>query len=593
MVHGEMSSPLKSSLPEPTSRRSERMAHPSEPLLTSVAVVTRSLPSLAPLSHIATAISAFLDASLAYSLESASRSGLVHLLDRLKLREFPGVNAEFRAARRAYGSRMAARAGDLRVLQWWMFKYDGSCGPAVECVAFKAAVEASQQHVLQWLYDQDRVPYKYLETEAPIECSDPLIVYWLLEIEYPFKLKILIDKSVRKSNLESLKWAHSHPEKFHFDQASNAMLIAAEMGHLELLQWMHENLPIGRSIKMLRVAAAGGHLDVVKWLCRTFPTGYFMLPDSSTVCNGHFEVVRWLTSQFKWQSQYARESWIMEGIDAAILSGHIDILHYFYEMRPVNRRNHALRWAAYSGNFELVQWLDNLDAENSPWSMNDAAANGHMKIVLWLNNHRREGCTTDAMDRAAGNNHMKIVQWLHTHRTEGCTTGAMDRAAANGHLEMVQWLHENRKEGCTKNAIDSAAINGHFEIVKWLLENRSEGCTVRAMTGAAENGYFEILECLYEYQAPMSTSIAIERATINGHLKVVQWLYDHGSEGCSTKALSQAALNGHMEIVKFFAKIYNIRGSFNTIKHMYESGQFALLEWVAEHDHVYYNAARV
>lgn len=26
---------------------------------------------------------------------------------------------------------------------------------------------------------------------------------------------------------------------------------------------------------------------------------------------------------------------------------------------------------------------------------------------------------------------------------------AMDLAAANGHLDVVKWLHENRKEGCT------------------------------------------------------------------------------------------------------------------------------------------------
>lgn len=582
--------------PFPVSIPSKRMTHHlSEPVLTSVTVVCRSLPLLAPLTHVAGLIGSFLDTSRSYTLERGSRLGFVHLLDRLKLREFPGVNAEFRAARRSHGVRMAAQAGDLRVLQWWMSRYDDdcSCSDTINYIAFKAAVEAAQQHVAQWLYDDDRVPYEKLETEPAIECYDSLIIYWLVEINYPHKIKVFSDMSARKSNLEALKWAHSHPEKFVFDQSSNGMLIAAELGHLEILQWMYANLPIGRPIKMLRVAATNGHLNVVKWLCRTFPTGYFMLPDSSTISNGHFEVVRWLTWQFKWQSQYARESWIMEGIDAAILSGHIDILRYLYELRPVNRRNHALRWAAYSGNIALVKWLDSLEAENSPWSMNDAAANGHLEIVQWLHSHRREGCTTDAMDRAAGNNHTIIVRWLHTHRTEGCTTGAMDRAAANGHLQMVQWLHENREEGCTKNAIDSAAMNGHFDVVKWLLETRSEGCTVRAMTGAADNGYLEILECLYANQAPMSTSIAIERATINGHLRVVQWLYDHGSEGCSTKALSQAALNGHVDIVQFFAKIYNIRGSFNSMKQMYETGQFALLEWVAEHDRVFFDAVRV
>ena len=57
------------------------------------------------------------------------------------------------------------------------------------------------------------------------------------------------------------------------------------------------------------------------------------------------------------------------------------------------------------------------------------------------------------MDRAAKNGHLKMVQWLHNHRKEGCTTVAMDWAAENGHLEIVQWLHQNRNEGCTKRAM--------------------------------------------------------------------------------------------------------------------------------------------
>jgi ankyrin repeat protein len=38
----------------------------------------------------------------------------------------------------------------------------------------------------------------------------------------------------------------------------------------------------------------------------------------------------------------------------------------------------------------------------------------------------------------------------------------MHWAARNGHLEVVQWLHENRKEGCTINAMNWAAECGHF-----------------------------------------------------------------------------------------------------------------------------------
>ena len=68
------------------------------------------------------------------------------------------------------------------------------------------------------------------------------------------------------------------------------------------------------------------------------------------------------------------------------------------------------------------------------------------------------------------------VKYCDKILSECFTTNAMNWAAENGHLEVVKWLSENRKE-CTEYAMDSAAKNGHLEVVKWLSENRKEGCT--------------------------------------------------------------------------------------------------------------------
>jgi hypothetical protein len=40
---------------------------------------------------------------------------------------------------------------------------------------------------------------------------------------------------------------------------------------------------------------------------------------------------------------------------------------------------------------------------------------------------------------------------------------AMNGAACNGHLDVVQFLHEHRKEGCTIIAMNYAARNGHLD----------------------------------------------------------------------------------------------------------------------------------
>ena len=77
--------------------------------------------------------------------------------------------------------------------------------------------------------------------------------------------------------------------------------------------------------------------------------------------------------------------------------------------------------------------------------MNPAAENGHMDVVKWLHENRREGCTTDAMKWAAGNGRLDILKWLYERkpRKDGCTGDAMIEAAKNGHLKIVQWLYEH------------------------------------------------------------------------------------------------------------------------------------------------------
>ena len=77
------------------------------------------------------------------------------------------------------------------------------------------------------------------------------------------------------------------------------------------------------------------------------------------------------------------------------------------------------------------------------------------------------------MNWATRNGHLEIVKFLHENRKERCTVDAMNGAAENGHLETVKVLHENRKEGCTADAMDWAAQDGHLKERMYNLCNRS------------------------------------------------------------------------------------------------------------------------
>ncbi|RHY12684.1 hypothetical protein DYB36_013354 [Aphanomyces astaci] len=225
----------------------------------------------------------------------------------------------------------------------------------------------------------------------------------------------------------------------------------------------------------------------------------------------------------------------------------------------------SLRWssiwmdiAASAGHLRALRVLD-VVTKTCPFSaMDHAAMNGHLHVVTYLHEHRREGCTESAMDYASANGHLAVVAYLHAHRYEGCTTFAMDWAAEHGHLDVVRFLHENRTEGASPNALADAAINSHLEVVRFLLTYRpSDGCREDAMDRVAGNGHLKIVQLLHEATTCRGwTTSAMDNAAAGGHLEVVQFLHRHRPEGASDAALVRAAEGGHFDVVRFLHEQY-------------------------------------
>ena len=270
------------------------------------------------------------------------------------------------------------------------------------------------------------------------------------------------DDVFRKSAQSKILWSILRNVKL--NGMYDVMGLAAKLGDLEMVKWVHENIGDCCSAQAMDLAAAYGYFDIVKFLHHHRTEGCTIEAMNFAAMNGHFEVLKWL-----------------------------------HENRTEGCTTIAMDYAAQNGHFEIVEFLHKNRSEGcTKDAMNWASQNGHLDIVKFLHQNRTEGCSVKAMDFAAKNGHIDVVKWLHEHRTEGCTTNAMDRSAENSHLEVVKFLHEYRSEGCTKYAMDFAAMNGHLEVVKWLHENRTEGCTTKAMDWAEQNGHSEVVKWLQE-----------------------------------------------------------------------------------------------
>lgn len=112
-----------------------------------------------------------------------------------------------------------------------------------------------------------------------------------------------------------------------------------------------------------------------------------------------------------------------------------------------------------------------------PWI--SSIERGDISTIKKMTREGVEGYDVTMMDLACALDQFEIAAYLHFYRREGCTPNAMDEAAKNGHMRIVRFLHLVGWAGTVK-AVDNAALAGHFPIVQYLCFYRSEGFTHNA-----------------------------------------------------------------------------------------------------------------
>ncbi|EGZ14588.1 hypothetical protein PHYSODRAFT_560883 [Phytophthora sojae] len=465
-----------------------------------------------------------------------------------------------------------------------------------ECDAAKAAA-AGHKDVVKWLYEHagsderdDGETFK-----AAVGSGDVELVKWLMA-----KLDDVPEKGMQDAaangHSEMVRWMDEECFGSHFD--TGRLIRAAEKGHVDIVRWLVE-----REFDSDDEDEVGEDEDEDEGMKTasevTSVGGEATLAIEAALLNGHHDIAQYLFSRaekplkpsFNAKERVRRWKlieWLHRDIGPANISDK-PRSGIMLEL-VINGRLDAVKWfyTEYSKNLAINLFWNYDEDEDTYFSVLDAAAeHGHLGIVKYLDKmcklvtpeekakreelsnidysdpdwefeveqNRKEGCSSVAMDFAAMRGHLDVVQWLHDHRSEGCTTHAMVHAARQGHLHVVEWLHDNRSEGCTSEAMDLAARGGHLHVVKWLHEHRDEGCTTDAMDGAAASGHLEVVKWLHSNRSEGSTTSAMDDAARNGHLSVVRWLHENRREGCTALAIGNAALGRHFEVMLLLHRV--------------------------------------
>lgn len=565
-------------------------------ILTSVSAVTSSRAAVAALPHVTSKIDSYaacIDPQ--WTMEWASDRGFVHLLDRLGSQEWTGVSDKFREARFKQAINRAIVGERLDALRWWMTEYM----PGNDAAVVEAALgpDAKRARVLQWLFEQGKLPLDHPNWTRNEICYAPDVAYWVSDHAQSVPMTLGVDSG---SDFAFVQWAHEQQTNGKYGLVGMRSVLdrTSRSGDMAILLWIHANRTERCSKEALGYAVSGGHTKMAHWLYTNYPEQHFEDPWEAP-CD--LDLIQWTANDYKWKATKCRSRWIDNSIlnvikrnpDQAALGSVLNILEFLYSSEPqatgsANNRSRppptqAMDVAAHVGNLPIVQWLHtNQRGGCTVAAMDEAAAMGHLNIVKWLHENRSEGCTAKAMENAIKNGHLEMVQWLHCNKPQDCPR-AMDIAAGRGHFELLKWLHCNRSNDCTHGAIAKAARGGYFEIAKWLQENRTEGWSTQAIDFAAYIGRLDIIEYLQSCCTTSCSHLAFENAAKGGHIKVMKWLVDHALVNpAHVMAVSEnpQAFIENLTSVKFIIAYCKVKYNDSVIALAARLNRFGIIEWL-------------
>lgn len=515
------------------------------------------------------------DGCTEFALDIAANNGDIELLEFLHENRNEGCTMDALI----YG----ADNNHLNIVKW-LHKYRINDIPEYAySFAIDNSVRNSNLEMTQYLYEKYKERFNnnrcFCDRIINIAAGEDNVevLKWLHEITNKYSYKEM-NIAARYGHIENIKWLHNNRniniinertdiillEQNH-DEKSRAIVYAAEAGYIDIVKFLYEierNITIGIIQEAVNAAAKNGHIDIIKYLYYLDPKRkiYNKYAINYAARGGLLDIIIFIhttNNENIANCNYGRVC-SKNAMDNAALIGNLNIIKWLHKNRTEGCSKNAFYNACKNGHYDVAEWLIINKREYCAYTsrnIDNAAANGNLKIIELLDHYKISLPSKRAMNLAAEKGYLLVVQYLHkNHNDVGCDTYAMDNAAKNGYLYMVLWLHENRNEGCSKKAMDMAAKNGCLHIIKWLHKNRTEGCSENAMNMAAKNGNFNVVKFLHENRNEGCTTNAIDDAATAGHIRIVKYLINNRQEGFTQAALIGSKTHKYYTIHKYLCE---------------------------------------
>ena len=484
---------------------------------------------------------------------------------------------------------LAALAGSLPLLQWL-------CSEGVDC----QQIPKTSEHK-SGFREFSRQSYSFNAAILAASAGHFPVAQWLMQQGLSIHQRDChgrnaIIHAVGLGRLDAVKWFAAQgmmsdvfpvglPGCFKLFK-DDAMSLAAHLGHLHIVQWLHQNgvsLDHDRIADLLKVAARRGDLPMTQWLWRQgahFKNKGSIALGEAVSC-GHLRLSQWLVGQ---GSEDLPDIYDSDALMLATKGGHNAIFRWLIGSNCLDDRqaNDLLLRALRSGQRSLAVWFC-LTACKSIWGVDNkncnalmlAAGHGFLWLTQWLSaqtvainqtNHR--GCT--ALMLAAANGHLPVVKWLYLeknanlHQKDHDNADALHLAVNNVQTATANWLIGQ----------GMALDHGFTEFNIWWTSNRDNvgllQCLARqqlpsrflvtVLLNAAHHGDVPTLACCLTQVIGLPSSNILHdgcftEASVGGSLAVLEFLCqggNHDADFTKKSSLITAAKYDNLHIIQWF-----------------------------------------
>lgn len=260
--------------------------------------------------------------------------------------------------------------------------------------------------------------------------------------------------------------------------------VAATAGYLDLVQWYHQR-GCAVNLTVFNNAAVSGNLELLKWVANHFDGKCDHIAMSLAAMCGHLNIVQWL------HENYSEIDGTTNAMDLAAHNGHFEVVKWLHHNRTDGCTDYAINEAAKRGYWEVAVFLFKAGYDYDLDIIHEAMAQS-LPLIKAFHSAGFTRFENRIVGWAAIENRMDIVQWFADTGLAGVDNYTFYKIVKKGNFEMVKFVHQHFcnylaplgtkivqssfgsydfNELESKAAIEKLINNERIDIVLWLYQN--------------------------------------------------------------------------------------------------------------------------